>query len=183
MFRKKIIFTIFFMLFYIANLSAELNYKKVGQWDLKMGRANFAMTSGSWWVDVMQGGTLSLGQDKGEIHTCIEDGYTYNEPKNLIWVELECSITMPDKSKIYLEYSSKLTPDDTFWDKLTKDESASAPNNGLKYWFAEFKMKTTSEKYSWVNEHIFLGKSIELRSDSSGQGKGRAFYDLYIFEN
>ena len=108
MIRKKIIFTICFILFYISNLSAELNYKKVGQWDLKMGRANFAMTSGSWWVDVMQGGTLSLGQDKGEIHTCIEDGYTYNEPKNLIWVELECSITMPDKSKIYLEYSSKL---------------------------------------------------------------------------
>ena len=87
MLRKKIIFTICFILFYISNLSAELNYKKVGQWDLKIGRANFAMTSGSWWVDVMQGGTLSLGQDKGEIHTCIEDGYTYNEPKNLIWVE------------------------------------------------------------------------------------------------
>ena len=38
---------------------------------------------------------------------------------------------------------------------------------------------------AWLDflEHIFLGKSIELRSDSSGQGKGRAFYDLYIFEN
>ena len=90
---------------------------------------------------------------------------------------------MPDKSKIYLEYSSKLTPDETFWDKITSDKSISAPNNGLKYWFAEFKMKTTSEKYSWVNEHIFLGKSIELLGDTSVQGKGRAFYDLYIFEN
>ena len=134
MLRKKIIFTICFILFYISNLSAELNYKKVGQWDLKMGRANFAMTSGSWWVDVMQGGTLSLGQDKGEIHTCIEDGYTYNEPKNLIWVELECSITMPDKSKIYLEYSSKLTPDDTFWDKLTKIEK----NKVLSIFLSDF---------------------------------------------
>ena len=183
MLKSKIIFTIFLIFFSISNLSAELNYKKVGQWDLNMGRANFAMTSGTWWVDVMQGGTLSLGKDKGEIHTCIEDGYTYNEPRNLIWVELECSITMPDKSKIYLEYSSKLTPDETFWDKITSDKSISAPNNGLKYWFAEFKMKTTSEKYSWVNEHIFLGKSIELLGDTSGQGKGRAFYDLYIFEN
>jgi len=44
-------------------------------------------------------------------------------------------------------------------------------------------MKTTCEKFSWVNEHIFLGKSIELRSDSSGQGKGRAYYRLYVFEN
>ena len=30
-----------------------------------MGRANFAMTSGSWWVDVMQGGTLGFRKDKG----------------------------------------------------------------------------------------------------------------------
>ena len=61
--------------------------------------------------------TLSLRQDKGKIHICIEDGYFYNIPKNLIWVELECSITMQINLRI-------------FWYKLTKDKPASASNNG-----------------------------------------------------
>ena len=45
MIRKKIIFTICFILFYISNLSAELNYKKVGQWDLiNNGKIVFVLT-------------------------------------------------------------------------------------------------------------------------------------------
>ena len=75
MLRKKIIYIFFLTIFSITNLNAELNYKKIGQWDLKMGRNNFAMTSKTWHVDVMEGGTLTLGKDKGEIQVCIEDGY------------------------------------------------------------------------------------------------------------
>ena len=183
MLRKKIIYIFFLTMFSMTNLNAELNYKKIGQWDLKMGRNNFAMTSKTWHVDVMEGGTLTLGKDKGEIQVCIEDGHLYGEPNGLIWVELKCSITMSDESKIYLEYSAKLTPDENFLNNLANNKASSAPDNGLKYWFAEFKMKTTSEKYAWVNEHIFLGKSIELKGDTTGKGMGRAFYDLYIFEN
>ena len=79
MLRKKIIYIFFLTMFSITNLNAELNYKKIGQWDLKMGRNNFAMTSKSWWVDVMEGGTLTLEKIREKFRSALKmDIFTVN---------------------------------------------------------------------------------------------------------
>ena len=43
-----------------------------------------------------------------------------------------------------------------------------------------FKMHTTSEKYNWINEHIFIGDSIELVGSTEKKAGRRAFM-IYTF--
>ena len=52
------------------------------------------------------------------------------------------------------------------------------PNNGVSLWIAEFKMLTTSEAYSWVNDHVFIGHGLEIYGPSEA-GPGKVIYDLY----
>ena len=49
---------------------------------------------------------------------------------------------MDDNSVVFLEYNVKVTTDETWNTKIMDGSDISAPDNGLKVWNAEFKMKT-----------------------------------------
>ena len=39
-----------------------------------------------------------------------------------------------------------------------------------------------SEKYSWVNDNIIVGKGLEIKAETS-EGHGYALYDLYALKH
>ena len=175
----------FFFLISLIFLSfhayAELKYEKVGSWDLQLDGTTFGMTSNSSYSTYFPGGVLTLNNGVGKINICVEDATLLDETRMVF--EIECHITMDDKSVVFLEYNVKVTTDDTWGKKIMDGSVITAPNNGLKVWNAEFKMKTKSKKYDWINNHIFIGKGLELRGSSKAEPLGRAYYDLYIIKN
>ena len=178
---KRFILALFAYLLFIGPALADLNQEKVGQWDLQIDSSTFAMTSDSSWTSTFPGGALTLKGDSGNINICIEDATILGKGRFIF--EIECRVTMPDNSAIFLEYNVKITADETWQDRIGKGEVVTAPSGGAKHFFAEFKMKTTSEKYDWVNDHIFIGKGLELRVSSEQRPLGRVLYDLYVFAN
>ena len=169
------------LLFYSFAAYAELKYEKVGSWDLQLDGTTFGMTSNSSYSTYFPGGKITLKNGVGKINICVEDATLLDETRMVF--EIECHVTMDDKSILFLEYNVKVTTDDTWGKKITDGSVITAPNNGLKVWNAEFKMKTKSKKYDWVNNYIFIGKGLELRGSSKEKPLGRAFYDLYILNN
>ena len=178
---RKFIASVFAYLLFIGPAPADLNQEKVGQWDLQIDSSAVTMTSDSSWTSTFPGGALTLKGDTGNINICIEDATILGKGRFI--GEIECRVTMPDNSAIFLEYNVKITADETMQDKMGKGEVVTAPSGGAKHFFAEFKMKTTSEKYDWVNDHIFIGKGLELTMPSENNPLGRVLYDLYVFTN
>ena len=84
---------------------------------------------------------------------------------------------MDDGAVILINYAGVIVPSPTFWDVLLSGGAAS-PGNGINYWVSEKKMSTTSEKYSWVNDHVFVGDGLILKGPSES-GPGEVVYDLY----
>jgi hypothetical protein len=121
------------------------------------------------------GGTINLGDGQGTVQACIEDGYLQSAGN--INFDLRCHVTMDDGVVILISYAGVIVTGPTFWDVLLGGGAAS-PNNGIKLWVAELKMATTSEKYSWVNDHVFVGHGLVLKGPSES-GPGEVVYDLY----
>ena len=181
MYYKKILI-ILLSFFLSLKCFSNLDYEKIGQWDLNIDASTFGMTSNSTYTTYFPGGKIKVKNGEGDIKFCIEDA-TLLDATRMIF-EIECYVKMDDNSVLFVEYNVKVTKDSSFDQKIGDGSKITAPNNGLKYFFAEFKMKTTSEKYNWINDNIIIGKGLELRGSSKDDPPlGRAFYDLYIFKN
>ena len=120
------------------------------------------------------GGTITFGDGQGTVHACIEDGYI-REGGNIEF-DLRCHATMDDGAALLISYSGVIVQSPTFWDALMGD--GASPGNGINYWVSRKKMSTTSEKYSWVNDHIIVGHGLFLKGPSES-GPGEVVYDLY----
>ena len=121
------------------------------------------------------GGSIELGDGQGSVEGCIEDAYVQSNGN--INFDIRCHVTMDDDAAILVNYAGVLIPDEKFWDLLLGGKSVT-PNNGVSLWIAEFKMLTTSEAYSWVNDHVFIGHGLEIYGPSEA-GPGKVIYDLY----
>ncbi len=175
--------TILTIIFFLISLysKADLKYEKVGTWDLKIDTSTFGMTSKSSYSTYFPGGEISLKNGKGTINICVEDAILLDE--NRMIFEIECHVKMDDNSIVFVEYNVKVTTDETWNKKILDGTAITAPNNGLKVWNAEFKMKTTSKKYDWINNYLFIGDGLELKGSTAEKPLGRAYYDLYIIKN
>ncbi|MBJ57951.1 MAG: hypothetical protein CMP24_06915 [Rickettsiales bacterium] len=177
----RILVILFSLTLYCFPIFAKLKYEKVGSWDLQLDGSTFGMTSNSSYSTYFPGGKITLKNGSGKINICVEDAIFLDETRMVF--EIECHITMDDNSVVFLEYNVKVTTDETWNTKIMDGSDISAPDNGLKVWNAEFKMKTKSKKYDWINNYIFIGKGLELRGSTIEEPLGRAYYDLYIINN
>ena len=175
------LFVLILLYFTLSVCKADLQYEKVGSWDLQLDGSTFGMTSNSSYSTYFPGGEINLKGGKGDISICIEDAILLDTSRMIF--EIECHIRMDDNSIVFVEYNVKVTTDETWNTKIFDGSVITAPNNGLKIWNSEFKMKTTSEKYDWINNYIFIGKGLELRGSTEKKPLGRAYYDLYIIKN
>ncbi len=174
----KILLIIYFTFFISSLLKAnDLNYEKIGQWNITLNNP-VQMVDKSRIMTLFNGGTITFKDGGGKIRDCVEDGHVYSRSVD---VNIRCYVEMDDNSTILLEYVAKLVVAESFWDKFGKGEIIT-PGDGLNYWFGEFKLATMSEKYSWVNDNIIVGKGLEIKAETS-EGHGYALYDLYALKH
>jgi len=117
-------------------------------------------------------GSISLESGQGTVQSCIDDGYF--QANGSLNFDIRCSVLMDDGSWLILNYSGVGVID---WQLFGKGEVI-RQGNGAEYWISEVQMLTTSENYSWVNSHVFIGHGKEL-SAPSADGLGLVVYDLY----
>ena len=89
---------------------------------------------------------------------------------------------MDDKAPGIMEYVAILIGNEELTKNFDQGKSIFPPRNGLTHWYGHFEFKTSSEKYSWINDQIYLGKGIEMRGPNSPKG-GMAQYKLYKLQN
>ena len=102
-------------------------------------------------------GTLTLANgDKGKVSSPCAD-YGNMQKERTIDLEVRCSVTMEDGSELYIIYGGKMIMDEKS-DTLNKEGKVLTPKNGLDYWIAAPLIRTTSEKYDYMNYIQLIGK-------------------------
>tara|TARA_S200000501_G_scaffold377787_1_gene437464 strand:- start:379 stop:945 length:567 start_codon:yes stop_codon:yes gene_type:complete len=158
---------IFFFLFNISftyahdhknNKIPELEYFGTIKFD------NFGIenTSKQFFVANINDGTLILANgDKGKLVSPCAD---FGEFKTSLSINLgvRCSITMDDGSYLYIYYGGKMIMDEKA-DQLMKEDKTLKPGNGLSYWISSPQIRTTSEKYAYMNDIQLIGKGSEAK--------------------
>ena len=102
-------------------------------------------------------GTLTLANgDKGKVASPCAD-YGNVQKERSLDLEVKCSITMEDGSELFIYYGGKQIMDEKS-DQLTKDGKTLTPNNGIDYWISAPLIRTSSEKYDYMNYIQLIGK-------------------------
>ena len=120
-------------------------------------------------------GTLTLANgDKGKVASPCAD-YGKLQKARTIDLDVRCSVSMEDGSELYLFYGGKMIFDEKS-DKLNEEGKVLTPENGLKYWVSAPLIRTSSEKYGYMNDIqlIGIGKNAKMAPPIS------ATYELYI---
>jgi hypothetical protein len=142
-------------------------------------KTQFTVVEQSQAINYFDSGTVTIGSANAMVESCIEK-VVYR--KKSTKVDLRCYIVMDDQSPGIMEYVAILNGDEELSKNFDKGVSIFPPKNGLKYWQGHFEFKTSSEKYSWINDQTYLGKGVELRGPNSKKG-GLAKYKLYKLQN
>ena len=130
-------------------------------------------------INYMDSGSVELGDAKAKVVSCIEK---FSFRKKSLKVDLRCYIVMDDNAPGIMEYVAILIGNEELTKNFDEGKSIFPPRNGLSHWYGHFEFKTSSEKYSWINDQIYLGKGIEMRGPNSPKG-GMAKYKLYKLQN
>ena len=166
------------MIFCLGNISAadpknnnapkleyfgSLTYRDIGK--VKNFSRNFVANLGS--------GTLTLANgDIGKVSApCADFGNAQKE----LWFDLDvrCTFTMDDGSHLYIFYGGKMIMDDKAM-QLMDESKPWKPKNGIDYWINAPLIRTSSQKYDYMNYIQLIGKGII--ADLSA---GYVTYDLY----
>ena len=177
----KTIFLIIFCLlkFNMLNVAtATANIEKIGQVNITI-KTPITIVEQAQAINYFDNGSVTIGSAKANVESCIEK---FSFRKKSIKVDLRCYIIMDDKSPGIMEYEAILIGNEELNKNFDKGVSIFPPKNGLKYWQGHFEFKTSSEKYSWINDQTYLGKGVEMRGPNSQQG-GLAKYTLYKLQN
>ena len=130
-------------------------------------------------INYMDSGSIELRDAKAKIISCIEK---FSFRKKSIKVDLRCYIVMDDNAPGIMEYVAILIGNEELTKNFDAGKSIFPPRDGLMHWYGHFEFKTSSEKYSWINNQIYLGKGLEMRGPNSPKG-GVARYKLYELQN
>ena len=177
---KKIFFCIFclfqFNIFNIANATTKT--VQIGEVNITI-KTPITVVEQAQAINYFDNGSVTIGSAKANVESCIEK---FSFRKKSIKVDLRCYIILDDKSPGIMEYVAILIGDEELNKNFDEGVSIFPPKNGLKYWQGHFEFKTSSEKYSWINDQIYLGKGVEMRGPKSKRG-GLAKYTLYELQN
>ncbi len=126
------------------------------------------------------GGTLTFKNGgSATIETCVEDGYI--KSTGIIDFDLRCFAKLDDGVGMLIRYSGLIKTGEGFWDRFLAGE-LTGPGRYLDFWFKEMKMVTTSQKYDWVNETMFIGEGANLSAQTE-DGPGTVHYELYALRH
>ena len=163
-FNKLVILT---MLIVIGNVNADNHKKKVGpklEYFGTLSYADIARINGykrNFIADIPSGTLILANGDKGKIASpCADFGNMQKD--RTIDLEVRCSITMEDGSELYIIYGGKMIMDENS-DKLNEEGKVLTPKNGLDYWIAAPLIRTTSEKYDYMNYIQLIGKGKKAK--------------------
>ena len=157
--------------------AVNLKSKKIGLLQLNWSPEALFMTSANSGSNKLSG-TITINNTKGNIDACYEKFMI--KSTGPILNNVTCQVKFDNGTTMQMDYSMVLSPFETFWDKLSKGETMTAPNNGIMYWHATMKMQTVSETYGWVNKNVFLMKGKKLQGPIDGK-TGNVTYDIYKF--
>ena len=177
----KSIFLSFFCLlqFYMLNVATgAAKIEKIGEVNITI-KTPITVVEQAQAINYFDNGSVTIGNAKADVESCIEK---FSFRKKSIKVDLRCYIVLDDKSPGIMEYVAILIGNEQLTKNFDKGVSIFPPKNGLKYWQGHFEFKTSSEKYSWINDQTYLGKGVEMRGPNSEQG-GLAKYTLYELQN
>ena len=124
-------------------------------------------------ADLPDGSFILANGDKGKIASpCADFGKLQKE--RTIDLDVRCSITMEDGSELYIFYGGKMIFDKKS-DKLNEEGKILTPKNGLAYWVSAPLIRTSSEKYDYMNDIqlIGIGRNAKMAPPIT------ATYDLY----
>ncbi|MDG1143938.1 MAG: DUF3237 family protein [Burkholderiales bacterium] len=113
------------------------------------------------------------------IETCVEDGYI--KSSGIIDFNLRCFAKLDDGAALLIRYTGLIKTGEGFWDHFLAGE-VTGPGRLMEFWCNEMKMVTTSEKYAWVNETMFIGEGANL-SVPTADGPGIVHYELYALRH
>jgi len=141
----------------------SLTYRDIGEG--KNFSRNFVANLGS--------GTLTLANgDIGKVSApCADFGNAQKE----LWFDLDvrCTFTMEDGAHLYIFYGGKMIMDDKA-KELMDEGKPWKPKNGIKYWINAPLIRTSSQKYDYMNYIQLIGKGVI--ADLSA---GYVTYNLY----
>ena len=107
-------------------------------------------------ADIPAGELILVNGDKGKVASpCADFGNLQKE--RTIDLDVRCSITMEDGSELYIIYGGKMIMDEKS-DKLNEEGKLLTPKNGLEYWISAPLIRTSSEKYDYMNYIQLIGK-------------------------
>ena len=166
------------MIFYSGNISAadsknknapkleyfgSLTYRDIGE--VRNFSRNFIANLGS--------GTLTLANgDIGKVSApCADFG---NAQKELSFdLDVRCTFSMDDGSHLYIFYGGKMIMDNKAT-QLMDEGKPWKPKSGIDYWINAPVIRTSSQKYDYMNFIQLIGKGVI--ADLSA---GYVTYDLY----
>ena len=107
-------------------------------------------------ADIPAGELILANGDKRKVASpCADFGNLQKE--RTIDLDVKCSITMEDGSELYIIYGGKMIMDEKS-DKLNEEGKVLTPKNGLDYWISAPLIRTSSEKYDYMNYIQLIGK-------------------------
>ena len=107
-------------------------------------------------ADIPAGELILANGDKGKVASpCADFGNLQKE--RTIDLDVKCSITMEDGSELYIIYGGKMIMDEKSA-KLNEEGKLLTPKNGLDYWISAPLIRTSSEKYDYMNYIQLIGK-------------------------
>lgn len=177
-FTSSTYFTLFCLILPIASVIANPKVEEVGEIQIGL-KTPITVVEEAQAINYMDSGTVNVGDAKAKVISCIEK---FSFRKKSLKVDLRCYVLMDDNSPSIMEYVAILIPDEKLNENFEQGVSIFPPNNGLKHWYGNFEFKTSSEKYSWLNDQIYLAKGLEMRGPKSSLG-GIARYKLYKLKN
>ena len=177
-FLRLSIATVSFFLLVFSPSFANTKTKEVGEVVVGL-KTPITVVEEAQAINYMDSGSVKLGDAKAKVVSCIEK---FSFRKKSIKVDLRCYIVMDDKAPGIMEYVAILIGNEELTKNFDGGKSIFPPKNGLMHWYGHFEFKTSSEKYSWINDKIYLGKGVEMRGPNSSLG-GVARYKLYDLKN
>lgn len=85
-------------------------------------------------------------------------------PSGTVKLDIRCTVKMDDGALLYIEYTGRLKVNASGAAKSEKGEPL-GPDD--LYFFTSPTVETTSEKYAWMNDAVFVNKAVAVGANSS----------------
>ena len=110
-------------------------------------------------VTVTRGEIKTVDGGTGEIVAPCAD-WLYVNPTGVFEQMVLCTAKMDDGSLMVAKYEGKVKLNEKGQEKMA---SGQIINNNDAIWITTPQFQTTSEKYSWMNDYMFVGRVMELQ--------------------